>query len=77
MTDTITIPVNRKAAQIYRAASDEQRLKIQMLLSFFLENSRPSPDALLRRMDAISDQAQARGLTPEILEAILNDPDEA
>ncbi len=77
MTDTITIPVNRKAAQLYRAASDEQRLKIQMLLSFFLEHPRPSPDALLRRMDAMSDQAQARGLTPEILEAILNDPDEA
>lgn len=77
MTDTITIPVNRKAAQLYRAASDEDRLKIQMLLSFFLERPRPSPDALLRRMDAMSDQAEARGLTPEILEAILNDPDEA
>jgi hypothetical protein len=77
MTDTITIPVDRKAAQLYREASDEQRLKIQVLLNFFLEQPRPSADALLQRMDAMSDQAEARGLTPEILEAMLNDPDEA
>jgi hypothetical protein len=73
----IMIPTDAVTAARYVAASDEQRLKIHLLLRFLLERPLPSPDALLRRMDEMSDHAQARGLTPEILEEILNDPDAA
>lgn len=69
------LPTDAATAARYGAASDEERLKIQLLVRLLLERPRPSPDALLRRMDEMSDYAEANGLTPEILEAILNDPD--
>ena len=71
----ITIPTDAATAARYGAATDEERLKIQVLVRVLLERPRPSPDALFRRMDEMSDEAEANGLTPEILEAILNDPD--
>lgn len=74
---TITIPVDVITAARYVAATDEERLKIELLVRLLLERPRPSPDSLLQLMDAMSAEAQANGLTPEILEAILNDPDEA
>ena len=73
----IMIPTDAATAARYVAASDEQRLKIELLVRLLLERPRPSPDSLLQLMDAMSAEAQANGLTPEILEAILNDPDEA
>ena len=73
----ITIPTDAATAARYGAATDEERLKIQLLVRLLLECPRPSPDSLLQLMDDMSAEAQANGLTPEILEAILNDPDEA
>ena len=74
----IMIPTDAATAARYVAASDEQRLKIELLVRLLLlERPRPSPDSLLQLMDAMSAEAQANGLTPEILEASLNDPDEA
>jgi hypothetical protein len=39
------------------------------------ETQRSDTETLLAMMDKLSDKAQARGLTPEILESILNEAD--
>lgn len=73
-TATITLPVDAATAEAYAAATAEQQRKIQLLLSLRLQEltlseGRPLPAV----MDEISDQAEARGLTPELLESLLHD----
>ena len=70
---TITIPVNANVAQIYTTASIENKQKIQTLMNLLLQEFAYSPTPLNQLMDEISDNAQAHGLTPEILESMLND----
>jgi hypothetical protein len=67
----ITIPVDVEMAQVYQTASTEERKKIQLLLRLQLPELIGQPKALLREvMDAIGAKAEARGLTPEILEML-------
>lgn len=68
---TITIPLDAETAGIYRTASDSEKKKLRMLLGVWLrEFGKPSaPIGVL--MDNISDKAQERGLTPDILDSIL------
>lgn len=74
MNETIiSIPIDTDTAAKYNAATDEERRKIQLLLRVLLRNSPPSNKTLQQLMDEMSDEAQARGLTPEILDRILND----
>ncbi len=71
--ESITISVDPDAAEAYRAASDEARRKLDLLLSLRLrEITRPGA-SLEDVMDEISQSAQRRGLTPEILQEILNE----
>ena len=68
----ITIPVDADTARAYGAASAEDQRKIQLLLRLRLRQltempSRSLPDI----MDVIGAKAEARGLTPEILETLL------
>ena len=73
-TEEITIRVAPEAAQAYRAATDAERRKLDLLLSLRLHDAL-RPAALLRDvMRDISRKAQERGLTPEILESILHEP---
>jgi hypothetical protein len=73
-TTTISIPVEKELARIYNAASTQDREKIQTLLALWLrEIAAPGPTSLGDLMDSISDRAQSRGLTPEILESLLDD----
>ena len=73
-TTTINIPVDSELARIYNAASVEDRKKVQVLLDFFLRNIAASGEIDLNAlMDTISDRAQSRGLTPDILESLLAD----
>ena len=73
-TEEITIRVDPEAARAYRAASEQERRKLDLLLSIRLhEVLRPS-GSLKERMRDISRKAQERGLTPEVLESILNEP---
>lgn len=52
-----------------------QEPKIQAIVSILLRKQADRDVALLRElMDEISDRARSRGLTPEILESILNEP---
>ncbi|NUO80417.1 hypothetical protein HUU05_10105 [candidate division KSB1 bacterium] len=69
-TETISIPVDSEAARLYSSASTEDRKKLGLLLSLWLREY-GSAKPLNRIMDEVSDKAQARGLTPELLESLL------
>lgn len=71
-TDTITIRLDTDAARIYATASPEDQKKLRLLLSVCLREIAASPTPLKKLMDEISDKAQARGLTPDILESLLH-----
>lgn len=72
-TDRITIQVDADAARAYRSASEEERRKIDSLLNLKLRSATRSQISLQTYMDEISRRAKERGLTPEILESLLND----
>jgi hypothetical protein len=72
-TPTITIPVDTETAQIYNEASEEEQQKIQLLMKVFLKDFILPSRSLDEIMDEASDEAERNGLTPEILESILND----
>jgi hypothetical protein len=66
--------VKAHLAAFYEQASPETQLKLRTLFEMLLdEMSSPESLSLSEIMDAISDRAQERGLTPEILDDILND----
>lgn len=76
-TAPITIEVDADAAKIYAAATPEEQWKMQVLLSLRLRDLTIKPRRSLREvMDDMSREAQAKGLTPEILESILRGEDE-
>ena len=70
---TISIQLDDEAAQIYTTASAETQEKIQLLLSFWLREFDMPSMSLTALMDLISDKAQARGLTPDLLKTLLDD----
>jgi 1-deoxy-D-xylulose 5-phosphate reductoisomerase len=76
--EEITIKVPANIALAYRNATESEREQIELKLAAImqLQFKTPRKDAIERlrnTMDAISNEAQAKGLTPEILELILND----
>lgn len=74
-TETITIHVDPRAAEAFNKASDEERQKLEALLSLRLLEVVQTTEPLEQLMRRISANAQQRGLTPEILQDILNDPE--
>jgi hypothetical protein len=71
---TISIPVDDSTALAYSQASVEQQQKIQLLLRLRVrELFSPSDVSLQQIMDDIGAKAEARGLTPQILETLLGD----
>ncbi|MGL5032866.1 MAG: hypothetical protein ACRC6M_03590 [Microcystaceae cyanobacterium] len=72
--ETITIPVDSEIKTAFEQATPETLQKLTTMVSLFLKNS-PKEKTLTEVMAKISDKAQARGLTPEILESILADED--
>jgi hypothetical protein len=74
MSTTIQIPLDPELAQVYERASRENQRKLQTLISLWLRDMDSANSESLRSlMDEISDKAIQRGLTPEILESLLND----
>ncbi len=73
-TEEITIRVDPEAAQAYRAATEQERRKLDLLLSLRLRDALRPSGSLKELMQGITRKAQERGLTPEILESILNGP---
>ena len=71
-TEKITIRVTPEAARIYQSASDQERRKLDALLSLRLSEVAHPSRPLKELMREASEEAQARGLTPEILKEILD-----
>lgn len=72
-TEEITIRVDSDAANAYRTASEEERRKLDLLLSLRLKDATRPGGPLKQIMLEISQKAQERGPTPEILKSILNE----
>lgn len=70
--ETITIQVKPKTAQAYQRLNPEKKARIETLLELLLQQELDNR-SLAELMDEIGSQAQARGLTPEILAEILAD----
>lgn len=70
--ENITIQVDPDIAKAYREAEPKKQQKIQIFLNIMLQKA-ISQKPLLDIMEEASQQAIANGITPEILESILND----
>ena len=69
---TVKVPVDDETAEIYQQASLAEKKKMNLLLSLWLREFEKPSITLDKLMDNISRKARERGLTPEILESILN-----
>lgn len=73
-TEAITLEVDSEAAQAFKSASAEDREKLQVLLGIWLkEYAKAATPSLKETMNEMSREARRRGLTPEILESILEE----
>jgi hypothetical protein len=73
-TEIITIQVDPQTARAYSKATEEERQKMQLLLRLRLQELTTRPARRLTEvMDEIGQKAEARGLTPTILESLLHD----
>jgi Holliday junction resolvase-like predicted endonuclease len=72
MMETISIQVDADLARAFQSAQPEEQQKIQALVSFWLKRAM-NLTSLQTTMDRMSDEAQANGLTPEILQSILDE----
>ncbi|MBE9004443.1 hypothetical protein IQ259_05210 [Fortiea sp. LEGE XX443] len=74
--EEITIKVPSEVAEAYRNATEEEQEQIAARITVLLKSSMTSKQeaiAKLRQtMDEIGTKAVQRGLTPEMLESILN-----
>lgn len=68
----VNIPLDNETARIYEKAPQADKKKMQILLSLWLREFEKPSVSLDELMDDISRKAQERGLTPEILDSILN-----
>jgi hypothetical protein len=71
--EPITIQVETQAAEAYRALSEQDRRKVDLLLSLRLRDVTQSSRSLQEVLRDASRKAQERGLTPEILKSILDE----
>ena len=70
----ITVYVDEEAARIFNAASPDERRKLEALVSLQLLDVAARQEGSLREvMQRISERAQARGLTEEKLQELLDD----
>jgi hypothetical protein len=76
VTATLTIQVSEEAAIAFARVSPKDQNRIQLLLDLRLRNLMSSTlpqKSLQADMDEIGKNAAARGLTPAVLESMLND----
>lgn len=69
---TVNVSLDNETAKIYQQASLAEKKKMQVLLSLWLREFEKPSITLEKLMDDISRKAEERGLTPEILDSILN-----
>lgn len=69
---TITIPLDPQTARAYDSASPDEKRKMQALLSLWLRELAAGEHSSLQQvLDEVGRKAQARGLTPEMLDSLL------
>ena len=74
MRGQITISVDADLAEFYYSAPDSERRKLDLIINLRLRNFlAPPKKSLLTLMDEISREAQSNGMTPEILQSILDE----
>jgi hypothetical protein len=73
-TDTIQFTVDKQTAEAFRSVPEEERIFLRDVITSWLRGSCSTTVRSLSEITAdASREAQARGLTPEILEEILRD----
>ena len=76
-TSEITISVSPEIARTYQYLNDSDRDRLQAQVTAFLQSITPrrknAIDELSQIMDDLGAEAARNGLTPEILESILNE----
>lgn len=72
-SDTITIRVGEEAARIFNAATPDEQRKLEALLALQLLAAPTSTPPLTEVMRMLGERARERGLTPEILQEILDE----
>ena len=73
-TEAITIQVDHDAARLFNTAPPEEQKKMEVLVSLWLKEIASADARSLKEvMDEIGKEAHHRGMTPEILDSILND----
>jgi len=73
MSDQIIVSVEPDMANAYRLASDDDRRKLDLLINLRLRDATRSQASLQDVMLEISQNTQQRRLTPEILQALLDE----
>ena len=74
-TETITVRVDPQAARVFNSASQEDRRRLETLMSLWLIEAGNREDRLEDLVREIGRKARQRGLTPELLSAILDEQD--
>ena len=76
--EKIAVEVPSEVAEAYRSATETERLQIATRIGLMLRSTTISRQDAARRlkqtMNKIGNEAVINGLTPEILQSILNDP---
>ncbi len=71
---TISIEVDKEVASTFFQASADEKRKFQLLLNLRLKELIFNPNRpLLEIMDEIGAYSEAQGMTPELLESLLNE----
>ena len=71
--EQITVSVNPDVANAYRIASKDEKRKLDLLVELRIRNATRSKSSLRQIMEEISKNAKKRGLTPDILQSILDE----
>jgi hypothetical protein len=74
MLKTIEIPVSDELATIYEHASENDKAQLHSLIKETIVRMKQSTEhPLLQWADAVSAEAQSKGLTPKLLDELLAD----
>ncbi len=73
VADQIVVSVDSEVAELYRSASATERRKLDLLVNLRLHDAARPGRTLQKIMHEVSRNAQARGLTPDILKSILDE----
>ena len=73
MTEKITVSVDSDVTNLYRSASVKDRCRLDLLVNLQLRDVTVSGTPLRDIMREIGRDAQRHGLTPDILQSILDE----